>query len=442
MVYIYYKEISLCIALPQYAIKTDIILKYLNKNLNCEITEMQQSYPVDFAIAYVYNPLEYIYKHYIAAKTTISFASYCYQLIKTKSAECQLHKLTDADNYMNYDVIVYENKMTDTMVMTIIKYLCKYTKYITLKELYDMKNEIMQQFPFDYMMHHTINTIKMTSIIYWRDFKYFNLPIHQIIEADLPKYREPLKMKPQFTLITPTIGRRTLKRLLFTLEMEEIPMQHFILWDNKRSIGGLSPHDCRGDNIYNYEFTHPHDAERADVWLRALGVFMADSDFYGFFDEDTFPMRNHLAIVADAFNSNPSIDYVYCKRIMWEHIEEKQNNRNADIANGEKENNILFCRDNYRKIGVDDFEAIGKMNKLGYRLFDNSSLYMRKDIARAVAANIYMNNQIYGDDRLIPDYLDKIGAKGIILEEPLINHISRDDLVNFFKANILPSREI
>lgn len=481
MLYILYKDLNLFIALPVFTFKNNLVIKYLNKISKYEIL---QSIPVrgkDFiySIACVYNPLNYIYQKYIYdnvnklnSTTNYKFINYCYGILKDKQNNTQNNKqkeknqlcgLTEDDNYMDYDAIIYDDKISNAVIMDIIKFLCK-TGKVSPNELYNMKMENYNKFPFDYMMYHDTNTIKMTSIIYWEDFKYFNIAVNQILPADLPKYKLPPKDEPLFTLITPTIGKPSLMRLLFTLEMEDTPFQHFIMWDKKRFNrfnGGVGPNDCKGDRIYNYEFTHPHNTERADVWLRALGVFMADSEFYGFFDEDTFPMRNHLKKIADLFNSNNDVEYIYCKRIMWEEInnskvvevvdevvnvvdleKEKKNNDNFNNMNDMNDmnddgKNIIFSSNNYKKIGVDNFEAIGKTNKFGYRLYDNSSLYMRKNIARLVAANIYMNNQVYGDDRLTPDYLDKIGAKGIIMEEPLINHIAREDLVPFFKANII-----
>ena len=86
-------------------------------------------------------------------------------------------------------------------------------------------------------------------------------------------------------------------------------------------------------------------------------------------------------------------------------------------------------------IGIDNFEAIGKMNKEGYRLIDNSSLYMTIQTARMLMGT-YLNHQVYGDDRITPDILEK-NAKGGQFNKVLVNHIAKSALVNYFKKNII-----
>ena len=50
--------------------------------------------------------------------------------------------------------------------------------------------------------------------------------------------------------------------------------------------------------------------------------------------------------------------------------------------------------ENNTPIGLDNFEAIGVKNKFGFRLIDNSSLYMKLDVARKVM-NVFLNHQVY-----------------------------------------------
>ena len=47
----------------------------------------------------------------------------------------------------------------------------------------------------------------------------------------------------EITVITPTIGRHSLLRLVKTLALQKIKVIHIILWDNLRCENGLSPDD-------------------------------------------------------------------------------------------------------------------------------------------------------------------------------------------------------
>ena len=110
------------------------------------------------------------------------------------------------------------------------------------------------------------------------------------------------------------------------------------------------------------------------------------------------------------YMTNKKINYTYVIRRMWENIN--------------------------TPIGLDNFEAIGVKNKFGFRLIDNSSLYMKLDVARKVM-NVFLNHQVYGDDRFTPDFLDNDEeCKGERMEKVLVNHVAKDILLKYFKDNI------
>jgi len=82
------------------------------------------------------------------------------------------------------------------------------------------------------------------------------------------------------------------------------------------------------------------------------------------------------------------------------------------------------------------------MNVLGYRLIDNSSLYMRIETARKLIP-LYLSNQVYGDDRLVPDFLDRLqDVKGARMLEALVNHIAKPSLENFFINGISSNNNV
>ena len=188
------------------------------------------------------------------------------------------------------------------------------------------------------------------------------------------------------------------------------------MFDNNRVVNSIKPSDIEDKEItFCYEFNHPHllpkQNQRNDVWLRAVGISLANTEYVTFFDDDTWPQRNHLSKII-SFMEEKKYDYTFCKRQMWEKTGLKK----------------------LKLIGTDNFEAIGVMNKDGYRLIDNSSLYMNIKTARMLAPT-YLNNQVYGDDRLTPDVLDA-NAIGGQLDKVLVNHIAKSSLVNYFKKNI------
>lgn len=267
----------------------------------------------------------------------------------------------------------------------------------------------------DYMIHYNQNLVKLVYLMYHQDFNLLGMPLH-----NCPKQLVPLQLKynskPLITIITPTLGNPSIMNLINALEGEAIPYVHLILFDKNRVENGLKPSDLHnGQTTFCYEFLHPHllkkENQRNDVWLRAVGISLANTDYVTFFDDDTWPDRNHLKKIIN-FIKVRDYGYTFCKRRMWE----------------KTANNKLSL------IGTDNFEAIGIKNKEGYRLIDNSSLYMTIQTARMLIPT-YLNNQIYGDDRITPDILDK-NAIGGQYEEVLVNHIAKPILVNYFKKYI------
>jgi hypothetical protein len=87
----------------------------------------------------------------------------------------------------------------------------------------------------------------------------------------------------EITVITPTIGRHSLLRLVQTLALQKIKVIHIILWDNFRCENALSPDDktllsFNNDNYiqYNYVIAHPvYNVCRKDNFLRSVGIMMS-----------------------------------------------------------------------------------------------------------------------------------------------------------------------
>ena len=219
-------------------------------------------------------------------------------------------------------------------------------------------------------------------------------------------------MDPVFTIVTPTVGRRTLLRLKSCLRSEKVPYVHLVLWDNKRCSDALKPEEVEDDRTFCYVMKHPlqvrdPNQHRNDVWLRALGISMARTKYIKCCDDDTWPELNHLETVYSFMEKN-QLDFTWCVRRMWK--------RTGEL------------------IGVDNFEATGEKNKFGYTLLDNSSLFYNRKAAN-VLSTVFMQNQVYGDDRLTAEPLHRI-CKGRKLNRVLTNHECQPHLELFFTRNI------
>jgi len=296
------------------------------------------------------------------------------------------------------------------------------------------------------MLYYDDTLIKMVYVMYFEDFNHFNFPLH-VVPPSFIKF--PIKTEtPIITIVTPTLGNRSLLRLKKALQYESIPFTHLILWDNHRVKNAIDPKLLEDERTFCYHFKHPYHQypnQRNDVWLRAVGITLVNTPYITFFDDDTWPDRNHLRKLINHLKNN-QLDYLHCKRRMWEDLsltnnlnstKSQNNNENSNLNNLDISRDMGFQTNKYMKlIGTDDFEAIGEKNKMGYRLIDNSSVYFTIETARKVA-QVYLANQVYGDDRLTPDFLDSIKAKGERYQEVLVNHVAKPSLVNFFKQNII-----
>lgn len=221
-----------------------------------------------------------------------------------------------------------------------------------------------------------------------------------------------------FTIITPTLGRKSLLNLKECLKKEKLKYIHLILWDNKRDFespdGHLEPHEVEDENTFCYHIKHPMYPEqveakynkkpRMDVLLRAYGITMARTPFIKCMDDDTWPEENHLEKVYN-FMTQYKLDFCHCLRRIY--------NRNKEI------------------IGIDKFEAIGEKNMFGYTLLDNSSTFYNRKAAN-ILSSIYLQYPIYGDDRLTYEPL-KQNCKGALLPQVLTNHMCQPHLESFFE---------
>ena len=323
----------------------------------------------------------------------------------------QLYYLSSRNNNIDIDILIKNNESHDDNIR-----ISKLIKNESSDKSYEQS---LTDLPNDYMVAYDNDSlIKMVYITYYKDFNQFDFDLHKVPPSHI---NYPIKNKtPIFTLITPTVGNKSLLNLKKSLQYESVPFIHLILWDNARCKNGLTPKDYRlqDDRTFHYEFTHPYHRypdQRNDVWLRAIGANLANTPFIGFFDDDTWPDRDHLKDVYKFMTSPKTreVDYTFVWRRIWE-----------DVNNS----------GNLKLIGDDKFESIGEPTKFGYRLIDNSSIYLRTNAAWTLS-HMFMSFQKYGDDRLTYDFMEKNGFNGKCMGKTLINHIAKEHLVPYFKEN-------
>ena len=336
----------------------------------------------------------------------------------------QLNILTKEDNQMSFDLVVADDDFTSESIDNITK---KFN--LPSKNYIQFKKDLEKMIPDDYMLEYSENAIKMVYLMYQDDFEHFDFSLHQVPKSMIPKQPLNRNRNPVITIITPTLGNPSIIRLKKALMSETVPFIHIILWDKNRVKNAVEPSSLEDERTFCYQFNHPYHKfpnQRNDVWLRAIGTTLTNTPYLTFFDDDTWPNRNHLETVIN-YMIQHNLDYTYCKRRMWE---------DTSLVNNSTETRQTFRDALYLKeIGVDNFEATGELNKFGYTLLDNSSIYLKLDTARKLG-QMFLDNQVYGDDRLSKAFLDDNKAKSKKLEKVLVNHVAKPQLVNFFKNNI------
>lgn len=387
-------------------------------------------------IGFIVKPDHYLFLNYTKNDqvNSINYDKYCLNLLKDVKKNIWL---TNHDLQPQWYLLSNNSNQNITNInffqdLTVLKEYIpdqSYNKLITNFEDLNFKNE-------DNFINNDIksnlnnleyNDYKLLVQYYYQNDYFFIKEFNQtdkcdynyrLIKSIKSKYdiKNINKKNPIFTIITPTMGTETLYRLKQVLKQESISFIHLILWDNNRRPNSngkyIDPSDLEDENTFCYHFRHPYfefRGQRNDVWLRGVGATLTNTPYITYFDDDTWPERDHLKEVMN-YMVNKKINYTYVIRRMWEN--------------------------HHKSLGLDNFEAIGIKNKFGFRLIDNSSIYMKLEVARKVH-NVFLAHQVYGDDRFTPDFLDSDKeCKGERMEQVLVNHIAKDKLLNYFKQNV------
>ena len=219
---------------------------------------------------------------------------------------------------------------------------------------------------------------------------------------------------PLISIITPTTGEPSLKKLLESLYAQDIDFEHIVLWDDKIDDGdgcmypmGIS-HTDDWEKSYNIEIPgRMVQGVAAGSALRAIGLMAARGEYVTFADSDVWQEPNHLQNLLDIVKNK---EWAFCRRKIWD-------------STGEY-------------IGVDNFESVGDAvdRKVPYLLVDNNTMIFKRKFGSSAAVS-YRETQEYNDDRLMTEFLYKYAGEPGRTMEPTVNQVCPEKLESMFREN-------
>jgi len=224
------------------------------------------------------------------------------------------------------------------------------------------------------------------------------------------------------TVITPTKGGVRLLNLINSLQKQDVPYRHLLLWDDKRDD---LPWDFENESAIGPEQLEKEYKEinsivikgcmvqgaAAGSALRAVGLMVANTPFVTFADEDVWFEKNHLSNMLKTIQDNKA-HWGYCVRRIWSPY--------GDY------------------IGKDLFESVGDSTcrKTPYEMVDNSSMMFSRRFGTS-AACLYRETVDYNDDRLMYAFLKKYAGKPAIKLDATVNQVCPEQLIGFFEKNCI-----
>ncbi len=231
-------------------------------------------------------------------------------------------------------------------------------------------------------------------------------------------------MNQEITIITPTTGKKSLKKLIDSVDAQGVPFVHILLWDEKREDDYLypdsetclvkNPHDLSHypPNCKRFSIITPYPLVKGMAYgsaLRAVGLMAAQTPFVTFADDDVWYDPNHLKNLLELAQGDEK--WGFCHRKVYD--------------------------PNKELIGVDNFESVGdtEKRKVPYVLVDNNTMIFSRRIGTS-AACLYRETEEYNDDRLMTQFLYKHCGKPKISEDATVSQICPEKLTEFFRSNI------
>lgn len=217
-------------------------------------------------------------------------------------------------------------------------------------------------------------------------------------------------MPPLITIITPTTGRLSLRRLIESVENQDagVGVMHLLLWDEKRHPGGATPEQLETGERMNIVLPHGFGrfGDAPGSALRSIGLIWATTEWVTFADDDVWWDRGHLRAMLEAAKG---CNWASTLRRVWS-------------AAGEM-------------LGVDRFESVGDDpgRRSAHEMCDNSCMMFQRPFGVA-AAPLYRETRQYNDDRLMYAFLKQAAGPRGRTGTPTINQVCPERLVEGFRA--------
>ena len=206
-------------------------------------------------------------------------------------------------------------------------------------------------------------------------------------------------MTPSVTILTPTTGKSSLYKLIQSIDSQDIPYVHILLWDDKREDDFLYPNPKTFETLSpmnvtkfsntrsgscRYSIAIPGSTVQGMAYgssLRSVGIMASQTDFITFADSDVWWESDHLKYLLKAIEGK---NWAYCKRKIWSN----------------KNNKIEY-------LGIDNFESVGDSTdrKVPYEMVDNNCMIFTRRFGTSGAVLYRETNGEYNDDRKMYAFL-------------------------------------
>lgn len=214
------------------------------------------------------------------------------------------------------------------------------------------------------------------------------------------------------TVITPTIGRKNLDKLIQSIENQTIgdKVFHILMWDEVMEPSSWEPEMYNDENRMSIvlPWSLGKNGNAPGSALRSVAMMAAFTPFVTFGDDDVFYDDHHLE---NMLNTIGNKNWGYCRRKVYDPITRE-------------------C------FGTDNFESVGDSTdrKVPYEMVDGNCMMFRREFAVA-AAPFYRETKERNDDRLLYTFLKQHAGEPGKTNQATVNQYAPEFLIDFFKTN-------
>jgi hypothetical protein len=215
----------------------------------------------------------------------------------------------------------------------------------------------------------------------------------------------------QVTIITPTIGRPSLQRLIESIDKqtESGMTMHLLLWDQHRDSNARTPESYNSERRQSIVLPAGtgRNGDAPGSPLRAIGLMCARTPWVTFADDDVSWHAEHLALLRVAMAAK---HWASTLRTVWS-------------PTGER-------------LGVDRFESVGDdpTRRVPYEMIDNNCMIFERKLGVA-AAWLYRETTQYNDDRLMYEFLKKSAGPRGRTGSATVHQICPERLIGMFRSH-------